>query len=407
MARNVSGTYSLPLPNVVPGTTIQASWANTTLNDLGPEVTDSLSRSGKGAMLAPLLLTSGAVGAPGLAFSLEPTTGWYRAGANDARFTVAGTDRLKMTASTLFISTLAAAGAGVDFTLNTINTRTAGSLFKVQNATADVLNIVAPGLLVGTSQQAAAGAGVDFTLNTINTRTAGSLFNVQNNGTSRFKVDTAGFVTMGGTNLTFNGGPVTLSNGPSIVGNAATLFDFANVAISKLKITGAGELTGLAGLSIERYYAMWHGRRQSANAVCSSTTVAVDLPTTSFEVTSGINYRVRFNGLVYAAASTTGFGLGIRSTGGPSMIGFHSVMSARNAAGTVEYIKAVAITDTPARTTGTFGTTEATAQIVEFYAQFTANTAGTVVLCLLSEVDASAVTVLANSFVELIGIANM
>ena len=43
MPRNGSGTYSLPSGNpVVAGTTIEASWANTTLNDVATELTGSL-----------------------------------------------------------------------------------------------------------------------------------------------------------------------------------------------------------------------------------------------------------------------------------------------------------------------------------------------------------------------------
>lgn len=98
--RGSGGTYSLPSGNpVVTGTTITSSWANNTLNDLSTEITNSLDRQGRGAMLAPLALTNGAVGAPGLTFGTEPTTGIYKAGTNDVRMSVASTDRFKWTSA--------------------------------------------------------------------------------------------------------------------------------------------------------------------------------------------------------------------------------------------------------------------------------------------------------------------
>lgn len=83
MSRNSSGNYTLPTGNpVVPGTTISTVWANATLGDLSAEMTDSLNRSGKGAMLAPLKATDGTVAAPSLTFANDPDTGVYRVSDN-------------------------------------------------------------------------------------------------------------------------------------------------------------------------------------------------------------------------------------------------------------------------------------------------------------------------------------
>lgn len=98
MPRNSNGTYSLPTGNpVVTGTTISSTWANTTLTDIGNALTDSLSRSGDGGMQAPLLLDNGAIGAPGLSWVSEGTSGIYRAGAGDFRYSVSSTDRVQIT----------------------------------------------------------------------------------------------------------------------------------------------------------------------------------------------------------------------------------------------------------------------------------------------------------------------
>ncbi|GAF68242.1 unnamed protein product, partial [marine sediment metagenome] len=89
MPRDASGNYSLPAGNpVVAGTVITPTWANPTMGDLGNEMTDSLSRSGKGGMLNPLLIPNGDSNLPALSWINEPTTGLYRAAANDIRYAV-------------------------------------------------------------------------------------------------------------------------------------------------------------------------------------------------------------------------------------------------------------------------------------------------------------------------------
>lgn len=101
-SRNASGTYSLPSGNpVVSGTTITASWANNTLNDIKSELTDSLSRSGKGAMLAALQSYVGTVSAPGLTFSGDTDTGLYRIGANNVGLSCGGTKVIDASATTV------------------------------------------------------------------------------------------------------------------------------------------------------------------------------------------------------------------------------------------------------------------------------------------------------------------
>lgn len=82
-ARNSSGTYSLPSGNpVVSGTTITSTWANTTLSDIRVELSDSLSRSGKGGMTAPLRGAAGSVSAPAFSWTADTDTGLYWTAAN-------------------------------------------------------------------------------------------------------------------------------------------------------------------------------------------------------------------------------------------------------------------------------------------------------------------------------------
>lgn len=104
MPRASNGTYTLPGGNpVVTGTTISSTWANTTLSDIGTALTDSLSRSGSGAMTAALQLASGVVGAPGLTWSAETTSGLYRAGSGDFRYSIAAVDKFKIEADVITV----------------------------------------------------------------------------------------------------------------------------------------------------------------------------------------------------------------------------------------------------------------------------------------------------------------
>jgi hypothetical protein len=56
MSRDLTGLYTLPsvINPVQPGTIIAVEWANPTLTDIAAAISDSLSRSGKGGMGAPL-----------------------------------------------------------------------------------------------------------------------------------------------------------------------------------------------------------------------------------------------------------------------------------------------------------------------------------------------------------------
>lgn len=82
MPRDSGGTYTLPASNpVISGTIIESSWANSTMGDIGNEMTDSLSRTGNGAMLAPFRAVDGTAGAPSLTFVNEPSMGRARTSA--------------------------------------------------------------------------------------------------------------------------------------------------------------------------------------------------------------------------------------------------------------------------------------------------------------------------------------
>lgn len=94
--RDGAGNYNLPAGNpVVSGQTIESIWANTTMDDIAAAMTDSLSRSGNGGMLAPFLFSDGTAALPGAAWSLEPQTGFYRAATGDLRVSVQTQDIMR------------------------------------------------------------------------------------------------------------------------------------------------------------------------------------------------------------------------------------------------------------------------------------------------------------------------
>jgi hypothetical protein len=121
--RNSSGTYSLPSGNpVVSGTTIGSSWANNTLSDIGTEITNSLDRSGRGAMTAPLQCSSGSAAAPSLTFSADSDTGLYRVGANNVGLSLGGSKVIDFSTTTpLAVTGAATISAGATVTQSTSN----------------------------------------------------------------------------------------------------------------------------------------------------------------------------------------------------------------------------------------------------------------------------------------------
>jgi len=63
--------------------------------DLGQALQDSLSRSGLGGMLVPFQNADGTTAAPGITFSNELGTGFFRFGTGDMRITIQGTSLVR------------------------------------------------------------------------------------------------------------------------------------------------------------------------------------------------------------------------------------------------------------------------------------------------------------------------
>lgn len=180
MPRNISGVYTVPsgINPVVAGTIIQDTWANPTLADVAQGITDSLDRSGRGAMLAALKIIDGTVGVPGLAFGSEPGTGLYRPGAGVAGFSILGAEVWRASAAQFSVLAGSAAVPPYSFTGNL----TAG----LYSGGANILGFATAGLSRGTISAGglwnipdAAAAGRVFTVNTTG---AGETFGIIGTG---------------------------------------------------------------------------------------------------------------------------------------------------------------------------------------------------------------------------------
>jgi hypothetical protein len=137
MPRDSNGTMTAPAGQpVVGGTPALASVFNLLVADLVAELTDSLSRSGKGGMLAPFEFSDGTVGDPSATFTNNPTCGLYRAGAGDIRLSHLGVDMAVLTTALLKLIGHCVDGASaVGITLDTVNelTTTGAKLLSVLN----------------------------------------------------------------------------------------------------------------------------------------------------------------------------------------------------------------------------------------------------------------------------------
>jgi len=128
MSRNASGTHSLPTGNpVVVGTIADPVVHNATNSDLSAEITDSLSRSGKGGMSAPLVVTAGTAALPAIVPTGDTDTGIYSPGANEIAISTGGTQRIKASSAGANVTGAMAATGAVSGTTGTFTGAVSGT----------------------------------------------------------------------------------------------------------------------------------------------------------------------------------------------------------------------------------------------------------------------------------------
>jgi hypothetical protein len=122
MPRNgISGDYKLPtgINPVIPGTIIDADWANQSLTDVATAITLSLPRDGQAPMTGTLKLADGSVSAPGIAWNSDSTTGLFRPLTNTLGFTAGGIEQGRFTGGNLLLGSTSDTGDKLQVTGST------------------------------------------------------------------------------------------------------------------------------------------------------------------------------------------------------------------------------------------------------------------------------------------------
>lgn len=91
MARNGTGSYSLPQPAFTPGTTISSAAVNSDLSDIAAALTQSVSADGQTTITGQLKFPNGSAAGPAVTFASDLTTGMYYIGSGHVGFATAGT----------------------------------------------------------------------------------------------------------------------------------------------------------------------------------------------------------------------------------------------------------------------------------------------------------------------------
>lgn len=257
MPRNGSGTYTLPSGNPVSSnTTIEANWANTTLEDIGTELTDSLSRNGEGGMLASLRMFAGTSSVPGAAWADETTSGFYWAGADEWYAVSVTTPVVKFTSSEVTIP------SGVTFTATNALVGKATNLaggaankIPVQSGANTTTFIDAP--TVSNTFLEWSGSAFQWSTNPV-----GSVTSVDVSGgttgltTSGGPVTTSGTITLGGTLGVANGGTGVATLTGIVKGSGTSAFSAAVAGTDYIAPGGAlgtpssGTLTNCTSLPL-------------------------------------------------------------------------------------------------------------------------------------------------------------
>jgi hypothetical protein len=298
MSRNAAGTFSLTAGQpVVSGTVIASATFNTLMSDIATEITDSLDRSGKGGMLAALRGIDGTVAAPSFAFTNETGTGFYRIGASDVGFAIAGTKVAEWTATGFasllfgpltatsavvkgaFADGASAIGVVLDNTIALANATARLASFR-SNGT-EALAIRADGAILNPVADGASAIGlISDTVNTLSNASA-KLRSWKNGGVEKASIDKAGKATFvgvdaGSQKITSVATP-TVSTDAATKGYADALPTMTAWALITLGAAGAATIT--RGFNVAS--ASWSTIRLTVNFTSA-------LANANYAVTSGI-----------------------------------------------------------------------------------------------------------------------
>jgi hypothetical protein len=291
MPRDSSGNYTLPTGNpVITGTVVSSSWANTTMSDIATVLTASLDRSGNGGMLVGFKLTDGTVGAPGLAFTNEPTTGLWRQSANTLGITIGGTNQITLSPTVLSTLgqnvTLGAPTSGVTLAVNGVGTSNAVTINN--NGTGAGVNIVNSLAATGVSVFGPASARVNA-------------FTLQQSGQTQWLV----YQPASSNDLRFSNGTTDVL----VIQTGGTSFFAGSTATAPILTVSNGVDSSVSFLS----HGVTHGIRFEHNSAGSTIDGVDSTGTASFQPIS-----IQGTTVTLAIAGTAA-GLGVNTSGGVSI----------------------------------------------------------------------------------------
>lgn len=133
---------------MAPGTVIQSIWANTTVTDIGNELTNSLPRDGQAPMTGVLKIIDGTSNIPGLSFNSDSATGLFRPAAGSVGVAVSGTEQLRITTTGIKVTgTTSLSDGAVGAPTLTFTSESNTGLYR---AGAGTLAVAVGGVQVGT-----------------------------------------------------------------------------------------------------------------------------------------------------------------------------------------------------------------------------------------------------------------
>lgn len=168
MARDGSGKYIFPQGNpVIKDTIVSSTWANTTMKDLGDELTNSLPRDGQAPMLRPLRHSKGTYNEPSITFNDDVITGLYLKQSGTLALTATANDVLTLTSTSATVNVPLTITQGGTQALNV-----GGNAYVNGNVQYNGLMYMTPVTVTAAANNTATGAtALTKTINVITTAT--------------------------------------------------------------------------------------------------------------------------------------------------------------------------------------------------------------------------------------------
>jgi hypothetical protein len=176
----------------------------------------------------------------------------------------------------------------------------------------------------------------------------------------------------------------------------------ANADFNSFKGVNVLDPTAAQDLATKAYTDAVGWKRVVASVDTTSSVLATptDIAGLSFAAVSGKKYLVRAALFVYSAVNTTGLGISAKATGAPTTSTQFFAHEAWILGPSFTYVPITSFSDTPGVLPSTDATSSTAPQVNRFHGYFVTTGAGTFQLRLKTEVDASAVTVKAGSYLE-------